>query len=422
MIFKLLIASIAIASGNPKDALKKIEQQRANAIRIARESNKQPDYAEINRVNRESALEAVKDVDPRTVDPTSAYAWARLFQMAERFEESVLAADRAEGPETYAARALAIDSELLQGRKAGISDRILKLDPKTLDEQLSLWNRLYSYADAIKQGSGTDEAVRVLGEVIAKPPVEDFKAAAERRMAEMAAAADTSTAATRPLSATDYQKRLQQSFEGSKFALVQRQSELLEADGKKDESIALLRKFREGLPEGSALIRSVDGELKVKSLPGQPAPAFTFTETIGEFKGLESLKGKVVLLDFFAHWCGPCKAAFPDMRQTLTDLEPKGLAIVGITRYQGYYGQDNYAAKDMPKDVELKRMEGFVKEHSLSWPVVFTDRAPFDAYGVTGIPHVVVVDRAGKVRQIKVGYSKETYAKFRAELEKLLAE
>lgn len=423
MILKLLIASIAIVSGNPKEVLKKIEQQRAAAIRVAKEAKRTPDYTEINRQNREVALEAVKGVDPRTVEPGAAYSWARLFQMAGLHDESILAADRAEGPDAFAASALAIDGELLQGRKGAVAARILKLKPTTIDQQLSLGSRLYAYADPIKEGSGTAEAVRVLGEVLARPPVEDFKVAAERRIEELnAAPSNSDSAATTPLSAMDFQKRLQQSFDATRLDLIQKQCELLEADGKKDEAIEVLKAFRAGLPEGSALIRGLDGSIRAKSLPGQPAPAFTFTETIGEYKGLESLKGKVVLLDFFAHWCGPCKAAFPDMRQTLADLGPKGLAIVGITRYQGYYGTENYTAKDMPKETEFKKMEAFVKEHSMTWPVAFTDRAPFDAYGVTGIPHLVVIDRTGNVRQIKIGYSKEGFAKFRAELEKMLAE
>lgn len=431
MFIKLLIAGMALVSGNPQDVLKKITEGRTEAIRVARE-NKQPlDTAALQAKAREIAAEAVKDVDPKTVDRASALAWARLFEIADRREDAIFAAERAEGADAFAAGLLIIESEIALGRSNTLSGRIAKLPVTTIDDQIALGTRLaFSYADQVKAASGTAEAIRVINEFAAKPPVEDLKAAAERRFnapkpalpAGAIAAAPLNGAAPKALTVEDHQKRIEQTLESLRYQLVKKQSDYLAADGKSDEGFALLKKFRDGLPAGSSLVRSIDGELKVKSLPGSVAPTFTFTETIGEFKGLEALKGKVVLLDFFAHWCGPCKAAFPDMRQTLADLKPKGLEIVGVTRYQGYYGAEAAQTRDMPKEAEFTKMEGFVKEHNLTWPVVFTDRAPFDAYGVTGIPHLVVIDRTGKVREIKIGYSKETYGKFRASLEKLLAE
>lgn len=431
MFIKLLIASMAMVSGNPQDVLKKISENRAEALRVARE-NKQPvDARALQAKARETAIEAVKDVDPKTVDRASAYAWARLFDIAGRSEDAIAAAERAEGADAFAAGLLIIDSEIALGRKTTLSGRIAKLPLTYIDDQIQLGSRIaYAYADHVKEASGTAEALRLLSDFAARPPVEPPKVAADRRFnaprpqaadGAVAAARISGTSTTTP-SPEEFQKRIEQSLESLRYELVKKQGELLSEDGKSEEGLALLRKFRDGLPAGSTILRSIDGDLKVKSLPGQPAPTFTFTETIGEFKGLESLKGKVVLLDFFAHWCGPCKAAFPDMRQTLADLKPKGLEIVGVTRYQGYYGTEAAQTRDMPKTTEFTKMEGFVKEQNLTWPVIFTDRAPFDAYGVTGIPHLVVIDRTGKVREIKIGYSKETYGKFRAGLEKLLAE
>jgi thiol-disulfide isomerase/thioredoxin len=152
------------------------------------------------------------------------------------------------------------------------------------------------------------------------------------------------------------------------------------------------------------------------------APALTVERAHGEFPGLEALKGKVVILDFFAHWCGPCIRSFPDMKKLYSDLKPQGLEIVGITTYYGYYKRENTEKRDMARDTEFAKMGEFIAEHQLPWAVAYGERANFEAYGITGIPHVTVLDRKGNVVKIKIGYSPESFVKFREEIEKLIAE
>jgi thiol-disulfide isomerase/thioredoxin len=163
-------------------------------------------------------------------------------------------------------------------------------------------------------------------------------------------------------------------------------------------------------------------EEKHAKLVGAAATSFTPSKTIGDFKDLSHLKGKVVMLDFFAHWCGPCIASLPSVRSLSDDLKSKGLEVVGVTRFYGYYKTENRSKRDMSPDTELEWMKEFVQEKKINWPVAFVDRAVFESYACSAIPHVVLVDREGKIRKIKVGYVPSEADAFRAEIEKLLDE
>jgi hypothetical protein len=106
------------------------------------------------------------------------------------------------------------------------------------------------------------------------------------------------------------------------------------------------------------------------------------------------------------------------LKRLYGDLKDKGLEVVGVTTYYGYIGNE----RDLTRDAEYTKMGDFVKQHELPWPTVFGERDNFINYGVSGIPHITVIDRKGNVHSYKIGYSAESFAKFRAEIEKLLEE
>jgi thiol-disulfide isomerase/thioredoxin len=156
-------------------------------------------------------------------------------------------------------------------------------------------------------------------------------------------------------------------------------------------------------------------------LVGAPVPELSFTKGYGTYSATE-MKGKVLLIDFFAHWCGPCKAGFPEMRKLYSELHSKGLEIVSVTKYYGYFGKDNREKRDMTPEVEFEKMAGFVKEFELPWSVQLGDAENFSRFGVTSIPTLAVVDKKGIVRKLRIGYDPDSIEAFKKELETLLSE
>ena len=138
----------------------------------------------------------------------------------------------------------------------------------------------------------------------------------------------------------------------------------------------------------------------------------------GEKRSLASMRGKVVLLDFWATWCGPCFDAFPHLAEWHQDLGEKGLVILGVTRY---YGRADGFNVDNPNEIEfLKR---FRTKHKLPYDfVVARDQQAQFQYGATALPTAVLIDRKGIIRYADSGSSPSRLEDLRAMVLKLLSE
>jgi thiol-disulfide isomerase/thioredoxin len=149
------------------------------------------------------------------------------------------------------------------------------------------------------------------------------------------------------------------------------------------------------------------------ALVGKDAAPLDVTSWVnGQPVSPADLKGKVVLLDFWAIWCGPCIATFPHLREWQDKYADKGLVIIGMTRNYQYQWDDaaGYCAKgeDVTPEKEAEMLEKFAAYYHLKHRfAVQEDKALSEYYGVSGIPHVVVIDQAGKVRMIRVGSGKQ---------------
>jgi thiol-disulfide isomerase/thioredoxin len=161
-------------------------------------------------------------------------------------------------------------------------------------------------------------------------------------------------------------------------------------------------------------------ELASARLLGTAAPELAAARWLaGEPKTLADLRGKVVLIDFWAMWCGPCVAAFPHFREFQTRYGGKGFEVIGVTRF---YGRSD-GEEDLSREQEGKSLQNFKTKHQLTYPVAvgkLDDVTNEERYGVVGLPTVFLIDRRGNVRHIKRGIGE--YRKLEKQIERLIGE
>jgi thiol-disulfide isomerase/thioredoxin len=133
---------------------------------------------------------------------------------------------------------------------------------------------------------------------------------------------------------------------------------------------------------------------------------------------ISALRGKVVLLDFWAHWCGPCQVTLPRLSRWHEAYKNKGLVILGVTHYFGYGDQE-----PMTPGEELVFLRDFKKRHRLPYGIVVEDGSQNDLnYGVNSIPMSFLIDRNGVLRYISPGASEEEIESLGQMIKKLVDE
>lgn len=135
---------------------------------------------------------------------------------------------------------------------------------------------------------------------------------------------------------------------------------------------------------------------------GSEAPEIDFTwVSDGEMAKLSDLRGKVVVLDFWATWCGPCVRSFPQVRELTDHYAGTDVLVVGVTSLQGQvFGlEDNPIDTEDDPAKEHSLMSDYMAKHDINWTVVFSEQDVFnDDYMVEGIPHMAIIAPDGTVR------------------------
>jgi thiol-disulfide isomerase/thioredoxin len=195
------------------------------------------------------------------------------------------------------------------------------------------------------------------------------------------------------------------------------QSQVLAAHGQRSQAVALLQSALRTYGNTSIHDR-LQKNLNLLSFQGKIAPTLKSDQSLGaNLPSSVQLKGSPVLLFFWAHWCGDCKAEAPIITQLRSEFAAKGLKVIGPTRYYGYTAQVEHAS---PSD-ELRYIDAVRHRFYsglLDMPVPIS-KYNFEVYGASTTPTLVLLDRAGKVAMYHPGAL--PYDQLRAEIEKVVA-
>jgi thiol-disulfide isomerase/thioredoxin len=158
-------------------------------------------------------------------------------------------------------------------------------------------------------------------------------------------------------------------------------------------------------PPPGAMEQSANMTNAHDALLGRPAPDFKLRDLEGAETQLAALKGKVVLLDFWATWCGPCRLTMPKLNNLYKRFRKQDVVIVGIDE-----NEDQQTVQD------------FIRKNRYEYPILLSARGDptVASYSAHALPTLVLIDKNGLVADYKVGYGSETEEMLRADLTRLL--
>ncbi len=137
-----------------------------------------------------------------------------------------------------------------------------------------------------------------------------------------------------------------------------------------------------------------------------PAPNFTLKSLDGKNLKLSEMRGNVVLINFWASWCGPCREEMPLLNQLHSKYQPLGFTVLGVN-----------------VEEQEKNARGFLKNFPVDFPVLLDNQNKVSKlYDVIAMPTTVVVDRDGNMRYLHRGYKPGDEKKYRNMVKQLVRE
>jgi peroxiredoxin len=139
---------------------------------------------------------------------------------------------------------------------------------------------------------------------------------------------------------------------------------------------------------------------------GTIAPDFTLSDLSGQAYRLSSLKGKVVLLEFWATWCPPCQASAPELNRLVETFAGKEFVLLAVSVDEGSDAAD--------------KLREFGREKNALYPIMHDSGKVADMYGISSIPSLFLIDREGVISAHHVGFNPSMAGQLTAEIEELL--
>ena len=136
------------------------------------------------------------------------------------------------------------------------------------------------------------------------------------------------------------------------------------------------------------------------------APEFSLKTLTGEEMSLANNKGKTLLIDFWATWCGPCRESIPHLVHLHKTYQGQGLAVVGLSMDKG----------------DPKTVDHFAKSLDIPYPIAIAPEEIARAYGVNGLPTIILIDKEGKIREKIVGFNTTIAKKIESRVAELISE
>lgn len=140
-----------------------------------------------------------------------------------------------------------------------------------------------------------------------------------------------------------------------------------------------------------------------QAIIGSQAPDFTLTDLDGNKVSLSNYKGTVIIIDFWATWCPPCKDSIPFLEDLHQRYREKGLVILGISF-----------------DGDTDTVRNFRKKITMTYPVLMGDDRLKNDYGLIGIPEMFILDRNGILKHHHLGFDDSLPAQIEKEVTELL--